>query len=318
MQSFDERIWYYLDANSNSQRGPVPSSVLLRLLEKGVSGVVGPTTLVWKEGMEKWLPMAEVRNSCCFNLFFRLSLSFFVQVDMFRNLLELHTKQWYYLDSENQTKGPIYTRLLLHKVQEGEIDGLTMIFGGGLTEWTKVSDVPELKEEIRKMGEEEEKAEAMQHSSIQISEEDQVFVSQPGTTSEQDAAVITHDPSKKEKKSFVSDEGERYKWDEEEQEWVADDDMEIEGEGDTENEGHRKDRKRSSVDAEMEEESDEEEHDTAGVKEESEKANEKPKRKRSKKKKKKGPNTWVYVSGLPANVTEEEMKDHFSKVFPFL
>jgi hypothetical protein len=66
-QESDERVWYYLDANSNNQRGPVPSNVLLRLLEKGVSGVVGPTTLVWKEGMVKWLPMAEVRNNRLFN-----------------------------------------------------------------------------------------------------------------------------------------------------------------------------------------------------------------------------------------------------------
>jgi hypothetical protein len=237
---------------------------------------------------------------------------------VFRNLLELHTKQWYYLDAENQTKGPIFTRFLLHKVQEGEIDGLTMIFGGGLTEWKKVSDIPELKEEIRKIAEEEEKAEAIQHSSIQISEEDQVFVvSQPSTTSEQ----VTQESNKKEKKSFVSDEGERYKWDEEEQDWVIDDEMEIEGEADIEGDRHRKEKKRSSVDAEIEEESEgeEEEHDNTvkGDKEEADKANEKPKRKRSKKKKKKGPNTWIYVTGLPANVTEEEMKDHFSKVFPF-
>jgi hypothetical protein len=39
------------------------------------------------------------------------------------------------------------------------------------------------------------------------------------------------------------------------------------------------------------------------------------KTKRKKKQKKaKGPNNWIYVSGLPVDVTLEEIKDHFSKV----
>ena len=41
------------------------------------------------------------------------------------------------------------------------------------------------------------------------------------------------------------------------------------------------------------------------------------KRKRKKKQKKaKGPNNWVYVSGLPKDISMEEIKDHFSKVHP--
>ena len=40
------------------------------------------------------------------------------------------------------------------------------------------------------------------------------------------------------------------------------------------------------------------------------------KTKRKKKQKKaKGPNNWIYVSGLPVDVTLEEIKDHFSKVY---
>jgi RNA recognition motif-containing protein len=39
------------------------------------------------------------------------------------------------------------------------------------------------------------------------------------------------------------------------------------------------------------------------------------KRKRKKKQKKsKGPNNWIYISGLPADVSLEEIRDHFSKV----
>ena len=43
------------------------------------------------------------------------------------------------------------------------------------------------------------------------------------------------------------------------------------------------------------------------------------KRKRKKKQKKsKGPNNWIYISGLPADISFEEIRDHFSKVSTFL
>lgn len=57
----EERVWYYLNISTKQQKGPLPTNVLLRLLERGISGV-GPATLVWKEGMEKWLLIGEVRK----------------------------------------------------------------------------------------------------------------------------------------------------------------------------------------------------------------------------------------------------------------
>ena len=44
-----------------SRKGPMPQIVLVRLLEKGI---IGPTaesaTLVWKIGMDEWLPIQTV------------------------------------------------------------------------------------------------------------------------------------------------------------------------------------------------------------------------------------------------------------------
>ena len=54
----DAREWHYCDVLGGSQKGPVPAVVLCRLLEKGV-GVI-PQTLIWKVGMESWLPMSAV------------------------------------------------------------------------------------------------------------------------------------------------------------------------------------------------------------------------------------------------------------------
>lgn len=54
----DAREWHYCDVMGGLQKGPLPVVVLCRLLEKGVG--VSPQTLVWKAGMESWLPMATV------------------------------------------------------------------------------------------------------------------------------------------------------------------------------------------------------------------------------------------------------------------
>lgn len=63
--SAEIREWYYSDVASGVQKGPVPAVVLNRLLEKGVG--VSPQTLVWKAGMEQWLPAANVSISfLCF------------------------------------------------------------------------------------------------------------------------------------------------------------------------------------------------------------------------------------------------------------
>jgi hypothetical protein len=50
------REWLYLD--NTGQKGPVPASILLRLLEKGIG--VHPGTMVWKAGMDAWQPIAQV------------------------------------------------------------------------------------------------------------------------------------------------------------------------------------------------------------------------------------------------------------------
>ena len=61
-------LWYYCNKDGNdssstvaSQIGPVPSVVLCRLLEKGIT--VNSNTLVWKSDMDGWLRMVEVSNT---------------------------------------------------------------------------------------------------------------------------------------------------------------------------------------------------------------------------------------------------------------
>lgn len=72
------REWYYRDENSGSQRGPVPATLLCKLLEKGI-GVNG-STVVWKQGMDAWLPMSSVSSlfwlwNCCLIVYAGTSVS---------------------------------------------------------------------------------------------------------------------------------------------------------------------------------------------------------------------------------------------------
>ena len=51
------REWMYIDSYGE-QKGPLPASLLLRLLDKGI-GISG-STLVWKADMPAWLTMNAV------------------------------------------------------------------------------------------------------------------------------------------------------------------------------------------------------------------------------------------------------------------
>jgi hypothetical protein len=52
-------VWNYIDAQG-AVRGPVPASVLCKLIEKGL--IVDGTTHVWKKEIDTWKPMSEVSH----------------------------------------------------------------------------------------------------------------------------------------------------------------------------------------------------------------------------------------------------------------
>lgn len=196
------------------------------------------------------------------------------------------------------------SKMLLHKLKQGDdLDGLSMVFSTGMAEWQKISDVPELRAEMRKMAEEEEAAEAALQNN---QEQDQVYAVEDD---ESIAAASKEYFQQKKAKSFTTDDGTRYKWDDDEQDWVVGDDDEDEEDPDLPN------NKRKHEDSSEDEEEVDEEAKPEGDAVSADPSKEK--RKRKKKKKAKLPNTWVYVSGLPADVTFEEIKDHFSKVSTF-
>ena len=57
-------------------------------------------------------------------------------------------KMWYYLDPTRQPMGPLEFPDFLDKVKEKKIEGNTLIWGEGMKEWQKLSDLPEVSSEI--------------------------------------------------------------------------------------------------------------------------------------------------------------------------
>jgi hypothetical protein len=290
-------------------------------------------------------------------VFLSFHSSTFFQVEPFQSIVRFNAMQWYYIDIEGAQHGPVLSKMLVHKLKEGEIDGLSLVYGGDVLVWTKVSEVDVLKvplngyfistltnspSRILTM------ALLVQHEMVKIAEEEEnmrlAFLNTQNDSADMQKQVFIddHDPrqayalafpdavkanqSKEDEaevtdsKTYIADNGQRYVWDEEENDWVEaeDDEASVEGSG-TQAVGSKR---KQAKDAEEGDDSGDEEGGGKGagggaaengVAAAADAAS-KPKKKRSKKKAKKGPNNWVYVTGLPANVTAQEIKDHFSKV----
>lgn len=285
--------------------------------------------------------------------------------------------QWHYVDHDKVTKGPVITRMILHKVQKGDLDGMTLVFNGDIGEWKPISEIPELKAAILKQTEEEEAAQAALEAMTRAQNEDQgksiqVFADfdDDGPTPAQAYMEMlaerykeSENGSKEEKleadgvikskqrRAFTADNGIRYCWDDDENDWIEDDaETEDDSEGDDnaiddnaiddneddsdgDNGGVNTDKsqrkssfKASSAGKKSKETCGMDGEDTAKVSSADDGAGDASgdvavdgataqKRKRNRKKKaRKIPNHWVYITGLPTDVTIEEMKAHFSKV----
>lgn len=253
--------------------------------------------------------------------------------------------QWYYIDIEGQQHGPVLSKMIVHKLKEGDLDGLSLVYGGdSTTEWRKVSEVEVLKKELAKIATEEEnmrlaflKAEDDKDIQQQVFVEDfdpstafpipkemlarSAAIAATAASAEEDASA---DP-----KVYIADNGQRYVWDDEEQDWVEDEtgeeanDHTASGAALAKTADSQKKRKVDKVTANTNPDDDSgdegEEHDTDGNNKtdvsNGSSTDNKLKKKRAKKKSKKGPNTWVYITGLPPDVTAQEIKEHFSKVW---
>lgn len=278
--------------------------------------------------MDSWVPMVNVSfhcHDCVTYSNLHLLTAVFVtlpQIEPFKSIVEFSTMQWYYIDIEGQQHGPMLSKLLVHKMKEGEIDGLTLVYGGDNTkEWRKLSEVQLLKNEMAKIAAEEEAMRVAFLKTENANElENQVFVTDfDHVKALHDSITATSSSSggRADRKTYVADNGQKYSWDEEENDWMEEDEDDASLEGTAVADPAHKKRKAMENDSDDEADERPEQTGSKGAPDDGKAAiggEIKPKKKRSKKKVKKGPNTWVYVSGLPPDVTAEEIKNHFSKV----
>jgi hypothetical protein len=204
-----------------------------------------------------------------------------------------------------------YYRLIVHKLQAGEIDGLTMMFTSGMQQWAKLSEIPEMKRVAQEIAEEESRAVDVLSA---IGTDDQTFSSD---MYKDDVIPLPHTGGPLANhvvKEFVNDDGIRHVWDTELDDWVvaeAGDDSANDEEG-----GVQKEEKKTKETSEFFKELDDGKN---GEKSSSALDDNKPEKRKRKKKKKSNDwssssNMWVYVNNLPLDVTIEEIKNHFSKV----
>lgn len=223
------------------------------------------------------------------------------------------------------------TRLLLHKIKEGELDGLSLVYGGLTPEWKKLSDIPLLREAMHKIAQDEEALEQAKQNAALL--EQQTFVADDAN--EVSALNLFDNPSTIVQTStvapryFEGDDGTRYRWDEDEEDWIVADPDDTRFNDDDQSQSsanqqtNSKKRQRDDNNGNDGDDDDLQQLDDNASQADSttdqtenaatELAKQKKKRK-PRKKKNKGPNTWIYVDGLPPDVTYDEIKQHFSKV----
>jgi hypothetical protein len=275
------------------------------------------------------------------------SIDFFAsrQVEPFQSIALFHSLQWYFIDEGGLQHGPILTRLLIHKLKEGAVDGLTMVYANHLQKWKPLGEIEELRAEIMKIAAAEQEAEkaakaaeeeeSQKHVQVFIEDDDTNRVSayQEFLAAQQKAtekAAEDQESLGDKKKRFTADNGIRYCWDDAEQDWIEDEDEDDDLEqtkavGDSEMPemlGFEARKRKATTDGENDEEdsgadSNEETeigklNSNIGDSEVNIANNFKEKKRRAKKKKRQ--NNWIYISGLPSDVTVEEIHNHFSKV----
>lgn len=278
MSAEGDALWFFLDAQGQ-QRGPASAAVLARMLDRGL---LSAAALVWTQGMAQWAPAERVQP--------------------FESQLSFGRLRWWYAEAEGRA-GPVSSQELLRRFEEGEVDGLTQVCSdaeGGV--WRALGEDEGLRAALAKAeAERGERERAEARAREQEADQRRVFVDEEG---EQRlvavrAVAAREVLSRERRKTFVADDGVRYEWDEAEQGWVEAEDQGEEEEG-----------------GESDEEEAKEGGDEAregGATDEAKEGAKKRKRKQ-RRPRKQGGGLWVYVTGLPRDVTAEEVKAHFSKV----
>ena len=121
----DQKWLYVTDAQ---QKGPVTTTVLRRMLKRGILGI-SAATLAWSGG-DSWKQLGAIRD--------------------FENEARISLAMWYIIDNERLTQGPISSANVFCRIQDGSINATTLVCSQAFTDnkWISVDKVPILASEL--------------------------------------------------------------------------------------------------------------------------------------------------------------------------
>ncbi|KAK1931989.1 HIV Tat-specific factor 1 [Phytophthora citrophthora] len=278
-------LWLYLDAITGQQKGPVPAPIVKKLLRKGI---IQPQQLVWTQNLSEWTAIAKA--------------------EPFAAYCSVWTAVWYYMaeDPLNPGKeavrtGPVTTQQLVNLFVDGEVDGMTLVWNQELNDWKSIGEVPSLREFLQETNDDLDRETELKEQAHDMPIEHQVF-------------------ENKSNDALVAEDGKEYVYDAESKTYVTPEDKiedELASLQQSMNEENTKEKdanensgggKPSTTMLAAEEKS------TASSETNTEAAKKKKKKKKKTDKwKKSKKNTWVYMNGLPLDITVQEVHDHFAK-----
>uniref|UniRef100_A0A7S2WIT0 GYF domain-containing protein n=1 Tax=Rhizochromulina marina TaxID=1034831 RepID=A0A7S2WIT0_9STRA len=280
----------WLWTEEGAQKGPLPETALFRLMQRSpVLRQQLAAVSVWRQGMAQWQRA--------------------VDTPPFRDHIIALLSHWYCSADGGQRLGPFTFEQVATKVQGGEIDGMTLLWGQSeyhsSTTWHPLSGLAALKAAIQG-AEDGADGDEGAGSSEQVFDPSQVFQGheQPPLPKESTEAASSSAAAGEAQKRYVADDGTRFVWSEETGDWVEYDGKEEwldeeEEEPSSSRPGHaKKGDPASSTEA-------------GKAADGGQQAGEKgPQKKRKKKSRKhrglawndKAAKTWIYVTGMPADV----------------
>ncbi|RLN45564.1 hypothetical protein BBJ28_00003228 [Nothophytophthora sp. Chile5] len=294
MAAASPELWLYLDAVSGQQKGPVPELIVKRLLRKGI---VLPEQLVWTQRLPEWAAIASV--------------------EPFASYCRVWTALWYYMadsaassSNESERSGPVSTQDLVKLFVDGAVDGMTLVWSQDMDEWKPIGEVPSLKEFLQEANDDLDREAELQEQTQEVPIENQIF-------------------EKAQTEALMAEDGKQYVFDTESKTYVTPEDKieedlaslreaageipvpKMQNNAARRNGGNDKAEETDGSPAPTPTDSKQDTNTAAG--EATTNKRKKKKKKKSDKWKKRKTNTWVYVNGLPLDVSVQEVHDHFAK-----
>lgn len=212
-------------------------------------------------------------------------------VEPFQSVIAI---QWYYIDSNdsNNHKGPYFTFSIIDKFKKNEICSSTLMYSSSICKdnvWCKVQDIDALKDEIFNITHDHEEGNEYELPPV-ISGDINVRSHMPLSSSSTSSTTVV-------KKTFTADNGMSYTWDDTSNDEATEEAAAIE---ETKVADNLSDNETNAITAE------------ATIVATADAEIDGPKKKRKSSKKSNG--NWIYITGLPSDITVDELKSHFCKV----